>query len=69
MNHQENEVSLFYTSLSASTDHTSDEVLVADNRTAESPAQIVERKLVSILQDGQVLVSHLQARRARCPSA
>jgi hypothetical protein len=46
-----------------------EEVLVADSRGGETPAQTVERKLVTLMKGKQVPISHLQTRRQRCPSA
>jgi hypothetical protein len=46
-----------------------EEVLVADSRGGETPAQVVERKLVMLMQGKQVPISHLQTRRLRGPSA
>jgi hypothetical protein len=69
MKYQEKEVSMLYSSVSHATDSASEEVLVTDSRDGQTPAQVVERKLVSMLQGGQLLMSHLQTRRLRCPSA
>ena len=43
------------------------EVLVADSRARLTPAQMVEHKLVSLLQRAPLLVSSLQAGRQRGP--
>jgi hypothetical protein len=50
--------------------HTSaagEEVLVPDARGQLTPAQMVERKLVSMLRASPVLVSHLQSNARRRP--
>jgi len=39
-----------------------EETLVADDRAALKPSQIVEQKLMDILQSSPVLVSHVQRR-------
>jgi hypothetical protein len=41
---------------------TSEEALVADIRAGLSPAQMVERKLVSLLKSNALPVSHVQVR-------
>jgi hypothetical protein len=46
----------------ARTDWTDEETLVADSRAALSPSQIVEQKLIRMLKDSPVLVSHIQQR-------
>jgi hypothetical protein len=40
-----------------------DEVLIVDERAAVRPAQAVETKLIRLLQDAFIPVSHLQMRR------
>jgi hypothetical protein len=45
----------------------SEEVLVPDARAELTPAQMVERKLVSMLRTGAVPVSHLQSNARRRP--
>jgi hypothetical protein len=44
-----------------------EEVLVPDARGQLTPAQMVERKLVSMLRASPVLVSHLQSNARRRP--
>jgi hypothetical protein len=44
-----------------------EEVLVPDDRALLTPAQMVERKLVSMLETTPVLVSHLQDSVKRRP--
>jgi hypothetical protein len=44
-----------------------EEVLVPDDRALLTPAQMVERKLVSMLETNPVLVSHLQDSVKRRP--
>jgi hypothetical protein len=45
-----------------------EEALIADRRGGETPAQRVERKLVTLMQGKQVPISSLQTRRQRDPS-
>ena len=47
----------------------SDETLITDARAGVSPAQMVERKLLSLIGDGQLPVSWLQTARLRRPPA
>jgi hypothetical protein len=39
-----------------------EETLVADDRAALTPSQLVERKLIDRLKDSPLLVSHMQRR-------
>ena len=39
-----------------------EETLVADSRAALSPSQMVEQRLIGMLKDSAVLVSHVQQR-------
>jgi len=39
-----------------------EETLVADNRAALSPSEMVEQKLINILKSSSLLVSHVQRR-------
>ena len=69
MNPHETEFAMYTMPLSGSTNPASEEVLVADSRDRETPSESVERKLVSVLQSGQLCMSRLQFRRPRCPAA
>ena len=46
----------------AATIRTSEETLVADSRAALSPSQLVEQRLIGMLKDSPVMVSHVQRR-------
>jgi len=46
----------------AMTIRSEEETLVADNRAALSPSEMVEQKLINILKSSSLLVSHVQRR-------
>ena len=41
---------------------TEEETLVADSRAALSPSQLVEQRLIGMLKDSPLMVSHVQRR-------
>ena len=41
---------------------TEEETLVADDRAALSPSQLVEQRLIGMLKDSPLMVSHVQRR-------
>lgn len=46
----------------AANNRTEEETLVADDRAALSPSQLVEQRLIGMLKDSSVMVSHVQRR-------
>jgi len=44
-----------------------EETLVADDRAALTPSQVVEQKLIGLLKSSPLLVSHVQRRLTRSP--
>ena len=46
----------------AATNRNDEETLVADSRAALSPSQMVEQRLIGMLKDSALLVSHVQQR-------
>jgi hypothetical protein len=46
----------------AANTRTEEETLVADSRAALSPSQLVEQRLIGMLKDSPLMVSHVQRR-------